>query len=165
MPTPCNMLITGSGGPDQFKGGSEKEDRPGTIDVFEIEHHVHQPIDPTTGQATGVRVHNPLRVVAAIDPANPPLLKALCTGEKINTIELKFYHIDPVSRAEIDYYKITLTDARVVDCSPYMPMSFLPQNEAYRHMCQYSFVYEQIEWNFYEGGKVEMDKWRAPAGG
>jgi type VI protein secretion system component Hcp len=46
-----------------------------------------------------------------------------------------------------------------------MPMSFLPQNESYRHMEQVSFVYEEIEWNWLPDSAVEMDRWRAPGGG
>ena len=55
--------------------------------------------------------------------------------------------------------------ARIVDASPYMPMSFLPQNESYRHMVQFSFVYEEIEWNWLPDSVVEQDKWRSPGGG
>ncbi len=158
MPTPCNLQVAA------YPGSSEKEDRDGTSDVFEIEHHLHQPTEPTTGQATGVRVHSPLRVVCAIDKATPGLHKALCTGENLAQVDLIFYHIDPTSRSEQEYYRMVLTQARIVDCSPYMPMSFLPPNESYRHMVQYSFVYEQIEWKL-TTGEGEMDKWRSPGGG
>ena len=74
MPTPCNLRIA------EYPGSSEKEGREDTIDVFEIEHHIHQPVDQTTGQATGVRVHSPIRVVCQLDKAFPGLQKALCTG-------------------------------------------------------------------------------------
>jgi hypothetical protein len=56
MPTPCNLKVA------EYPGSSEKEGRENTSDVFEIEHHVHQPLDPTTGQATGVRQHSPMRI-------------------------------------------------------------------------------------------------------
>ena len=159
MPTPCNLKI------GEYPGSSEKEGREDTIDVFEIEHHIHQPIDQTTGQATGVRVHTPMRVVVTIDKATPGLHKSLCTGQNLATVELHFYRIDPASRSEAMYYTITLRNARAVDARPYMPMSFLPANEPFRHMVQFSFVYEEIEWNWMPDSVVEMDKWRAPGGG
>ena len=158
MPTPCNLKI------GEYPGSCEKEGREDTIDVFEIEHHIHQPIDLTTGQATGVRVHAPLRVVCMQDKATPGLCKALCTGQNLATVELHFYRIDPASRAEAQYYQITLKQARVVDSRPYMPMSFLPANEPYRHMVQFSFVYEEIEWNWMPDSVVEQDRWRSPTG-
>ncbi len=159
MPTPCNLRI------GEYPGSSEKEGREDTIDVFEVEHHIHQPVDLTTGQATGVRVHAPLRVVASLDKATPGLHKALCTGQNLDEVILEFYRIDPGTRSEAKYYEIKLRYARVVDASPYMPMSFLPANESYRHMVQYSFVYEEMEWNWMPDSVVEMDKWRAPGGG
>jgi len=159
MPTPCNLKVA------EYPGSSEKEAREDTIDVFEIEHHIHQPVDPTTGYATGVRVHSPVRVVASLDKSTPGLHKALCTGQNLSEVILDFYRIDPATRAEAKYYTITLRKARVVDASPYMPMSFLPQNESYRHMVQFSFVYEEIEWNWLPDSVVEQDKWRAPGGG
>ncbi len=159
MPTPCNLHI------GEYPGSSEKEGRADTIDVFEIEHHIHQPIDMTTGQATGVRVHAPMRVVVTVDKATPGLQKALCTGQNLAEVRLDFYRIDPATRSEAKYFFITLKQARVVDSRPYMPMSFLPANEPYRHMVQFSFVYEEIEWNWMPDSVVEMDKWRAPGGG
>jgi len=156
MPTPCNLKV------DEYPGSSEKEGREDTSDVFEIEHHIHQPCDPTTGQATGVRVHSPFRIVKVVDKATPGFHKALCTGQNLAKAVIDFYRIDPASRAEVKYYTITLTNCRIVDVRPYMPMSFLPQNESYRHMEQVSFVYEQIEWNWLPDSAVEMDKWRAP---
>jgi type VI secretion system secreted protein Hcp len=146
----------------EYPGSSEKEGRGDTSDVFEIEHHIHQPVDPTTGQATGVRVHSPLRVVKVIDKATPGFHKAMCTGQNLSEVKLMFYRIDPTTRQEKEYYRITLKNARIVDVRPYMPMSFVPANESYRHMEQASFVYETIEWNWLPDSVVEMDEWRKP---
>jgi type VI secretion system secreted protein Hcp len=159
MPTPCNLKV------GEYPGSSEKEGREDTSDVFEIEHHIHQPVEPTTGQATGVRVHSPMRIVKIIDKATPGFHKALCTGQNLAEVILTFYRISPTSRQEEPYYSITLRQARIVDMQPYMPMSFVPANESYRHMEQVSMVYEEIEWNWMPDSAVEMDKWRAPGGG
>lgn len=156
MPTPCNLKIA------EYPGSSEKQGREGTIDVFEIEHFVHQPIREQDGMPTGVRVHSPMRLVCQIDKANPGLLKACCTGQNLKEAIIDFYRIDPTTRQEKKYYSITLTNARVVDVRPYMPMSFVPANEPYRHMVQYSLTYEKIEWNWMPDSMVEMDEWRAP---
>ncbi len=159
MPTPCNLMV------GEYPGSSEKEGRADTSDVFEIEHSIHQPVEPTTGQASGVRVHSPMRVVKMIDKATPGFHKALCTGQNLADVILTFYRIDPATRSEDKYYSITLKQARIVDIRPYMPMSFVPANESYRHMEQVSFVYEEIEWNWMPDKTIEMDRWRAPGGG
>jgi type VI secretion system secreted protein Hcp len=158
MPTPWSLKV------GEYPGSSEKEGREATSDIFEIEHHVHQPVEPTTGQASGVRVHSPMRVVKLIDKATPGFHKALCTGQNLKEVVLDAYRIDPDTRQEKKYYTITMRNARIVDMRPYMPMSFLPQNETYRHMEQVSFVYESIEWNWLPDSVVEQDKWRSPGG-
>lgn len=156
MPTPCNLFVT------DIPGSSEKEGREDSSDIFEIEHEVHQPLDFHTGQASGVRVHNPLRVVKQIDKATPGFFKALCQGMNLPEVRLEYYRIDPASRAEVKYYVVKLTNARIVNIKPYMPVSFLPANEPYRHMEQVSFAYEQIEWSWLPDNMVEMDEWRRP---
>ena len=156
MPTPCNLNIA------EYPGSSEKEQREDSIDVYEIEHYVHQPVREEDGQATGVRVHSPLRVVCQLDKATPGLQKATCTGQNLKEVRLDFYRIDPMTRSDVKYYTITLRQARCVDVRPYMPMSFVPTNEPFRHMVQYSFVYEEIEWNWMPETVIEADKWRAP---
>ncbi len=156
MPTPCNLWVT------DIEGSSEKDGREGSSDVFEISHGLHSPIDPDTGQATGPRVHKPLSVVKVVDKATPMLHKSLCEGKNIPEVKLVFYRIDPSTRAETEYYMIIIKQARVVDIRPYMPMSFVPANESYRHMEQVNFVYEEIEWNWMPDSVVEMDSWRSP---
>ena len=156
MPTPCNLKVA------EYPGSSEKENREDTSDIFEIEHHIHQPVMPETGEPTGVRIHSPLRVVKVVDKATPGFHKAMCTGQNLAEVVLTFYRIDPASRSEDEYYKITLRQARIVDVQPYMPMSFVPTNESYRHMEQVSFVYEEIEWSWLPDQVVEMDRWRSP---
>lgn len=157
MPTPCSLFIK------EYPGESEKVGRQDSLDVFEIEHHIHQPVDLTTGQATGVRVHAPLRVVVEFDKAAPGLHKALCTGQNLESVRLEFWHIAKDTRAEEKYFEITLSQARVVDARPYMPMSFLPANEPYRHMLQLSFVYEKILWVHEKSKYKETDEWRKPS--
>jgi type VI secretion system secreted protein Hcp len=156
MPTPCNLYVP------EYPGSSEKEKRDGTSDIFEIEHHLHQPVEPTTGQASGVRVHSPFRIVKLFDKASPGFHKALCTGQNLKEVRIDFYRIDPSTREEKKYYVITLRQARIVDIRPYMPMSFVPANESYRHMEQVSFVYESIEWEWLPDSTREQDEWRKP---
>jgi type VI secretion system secreted protein Hcp len=155
MPTPCNLKIA------EYPGSSEKEGRAGTSDVFEVEHHLHQAIATATGAASGKREHSPLRVVKVIDKATPGLQKALCTGQRLKEVVLDFYRIDPATRNEKAYFHITLRNACIVDTRIYMPMSFVPQNESYRHMEEVCFAYESIEWKWDPDNVVTSDQWAA----
>ncbi len=156
MPTPCNLLIS------DIPGSSEKVGREDTVDVYEVDHNVHQPFRQEDGMPSGVRVHSPIRVVCEIDKANPGLFKSCCTARKIPEVTLQYWRIDPDSHSEVKYYEIKMKNARCVDIRTFMPTSFLPNNEPYRHMVQYSFVYEEIEWNYMPETIIEMDHWRSP---
>ncbi len=156
-PTPLNV------GVDGHPGSSEKEGREGTSDVFEFRHTLTQPFDPATGLATGRRQHSPLAITKFVDKASPGLHKALASGETIDTVVVDFYRIDPAKRTEVKYYTITLTDARVVSVHTFMPTSFVPENESWRHMEQVSFVYGKITWNWLpDGGILVSDAWGNP---
>ena len=54
----------------------------------------------------------------------------------------------PLTRAEVLYFTTTLTDAYIVEIREYMPMSFVPENESYRHMEEVLFSYGGITWSF-----------------
>ena len=154
MPMPGNLRIS------DILGSSEKENREGTIDVFEVEHALNQPFDPTTGMRTGVRIHSPMRVTCIIDKATPALFKATATGRTFPTVILEFYRIDPGTRSEVKYYEVTMRNVSIVSAVPFVPNTLKPENEALRHMMQYSFVYEEIEWNYMPDSMVETDRWR-----
>ena len=138
----------------EYPGSSLKEGREDSIDVFGVCHTITQPVEPTTGQATGVRVHSPFVIVKKIDKASPGLNKALVTGQNLAEVVIDYYRVDPQSRAETAYYKVTLRNARVASFSQVIGL--------YEEI---SFVYEEIEWNWLPDSIEEMDKWRAPGGG
>ncbi len=151
-PTPCNLYIP------EYPGSSEKEGREDSSDIFEIEHHLTQPIDGETGAATGRRRHRLLTVTKVIDKATPGLHKALTTGEILSDVTLEFYRISPLGSEEV-YYTITLRGARIAKMRTYMPNTLLRQFESMGHMEQVSMVYEEIEWNWIPDGSVEVDQW------
>jgi len=154
MPTPCNLTIA------DIPGGSEKTGREHSCDVFEIEHQVHMNIDTGTGLSTGVRIHAPMRITKVIDKASPLLFQALCENKMIKTATLDFYRIDPETRGEVKYYEIVLTNCRISHFRPFMPTSFVPANESFRHMEQISIVYEKIELRWLPDNITAEDHWK-----
>jgi len=156
MPVPCNLNIP------EYPGSSQKQGRQDTIDVFEVEQFTTLPIREEDGRTNGIRKHNPLRVVAEVDKATPGLMKACSTGQRLQSVTLDFYRIDPNTRSESKYFVITMKDARVVRAGPFFPLTFLKKNEDFRHMVQYEFVSEGVEWNWLPDSVVEMDTWTQP---
>ena len=154
-PFPASLTVP------EYPGGSEREGREDTSDVFFVEHKLSTPYDPSTGAPLGPRLHSQLVVVKQIDKATPGFHKAWATGELLLNVTLDFYRIDPVTSAEAKYYVITLTNARIVGMETFMPMSFLPENESFRHMEKVSFAYQEIEWNWLPDSLIEADAWRS----
>jgi len=105
-----------------------------------------------------------MRVVAEIDKATPGLMKACSTGQNLSEAVLDFYRISHGTRSEEKYYSIRLRHARVVKAGPFFPMTFQKKNKSFRHMVEYNFVAEEIEWNWLPDSVVEMDRWQAPGG-
>ena len=142
----------------EYPGPGTGEGREDTSLILDVEQIIAQPFDPLTGSAVRDRQHGPLSVIKQIDKATPGLHKALCTGQNLSEVVLDYYRIDPDTRLEEVYYRITLRNARVVEIGP---TTNYVSAEGYKHMEKVSFVYEEIEWNWLPDSIVEMDRWAA----
>jgi len=144
-----------------IEGSCEMEGRENTILVYAMNHDIHIPRDPQTGLASGKRVHGPLTVVKEVDKSSPKLYQALCTGENLTTVNLKYYRISPDGTEE-HYFTTTLENAIVVEMKPYMPVAFLAENEPYRHMEELSLTYRKVKWTWEVDGIEAEDDWTVP---
>lgn len=158
---PAFMEIEGAGG--RIEGSCEMEGREGMIVVYSFGHNIAIPIDYSTGRTAGTRQHNPLKILKEIDKSSPRLYQALCTGERLEMVTLRFYRIDETGREE-NYFTIQLENAIIISITPSFPTAFLSQNESYRHMETVSFLYERITWTWEPDGIESEDDWRTPAG-
>jgi len=144
-----------------IEGSCDMEGREGTILVYAMNHDVHIPRDPQSGLSSGRRIHGPLGIVKEYDKSSPKLYQALCTGEHLKNVILKWYRIDNTGSEE-HYFTHTLEDAIVVEMKPYMPMVFVAQNEPYRHMEEVAFTYKKIKWTWEVDGIEAEDSWLVP---
>ncbi|MCH9023072.1 MAG: type VI secretion system tube protein Hcp [Planctomycetes bacterium] len=143
------MSVTG-GTQGPIEGSSEETGREGTILVEAFNHEVRIPFDPLTGLPSGPRIHSPLEVVKFIDKSTPKLYQALTTGENLNPVVLKFYHIGP-TLVEEHYYSIELENAIIVDIKQ--------SNTNSEHI---SFTYQKIKWTWEIDGIASEDDWIVP---
>jgi len=160
MPMPCHLEVEGQN-QGTIEGSCVMEGREGTILVYAMDHDVHIPRDPQSGLPSGKRIHGPLSIVKEYDKASPKLYQALCTGEHMKTVVIKWYRIDPTGTEE-HYFTHTLEDAIVVGMKPYMPIAFVKENEPYRHMEEVSFTYSKIKWTWEPDGIESEDSWAIP---
>jgi len=160
MPLPCFVYIEGES-QGNIEGSCDHKGREGSIMVYEMNHDVHIPRDPQSGLPSGKRIHGPLTIVKEFDKASPKLYQALCTGEHMKDVTIKYYRIDK-SGTEEHYFTQNLQDAIVVTMKPYSPMAFLPKNEPYRHMEEVAFTYAKVKWTFEPDGIEAEDAWAVP---
>lgn len=95
----------------QFKSPNGKSAAgPGGIPVLRFESLASAPRDLATGQSSGKRQWQPIRLTKEWDAASPQLLAALTTNEVLSTVVFEFYRSDPTGKSAL-HYRISLKNA------------------------------------------------------
>lgn len=144
MPLPFIVEIT-SQSTGKIKGSSQMYGLSAVVLAYSFEHRVHVSRDNPDGDDGGLRFHDPLTICKEIDKSSPVLYQHLVTGGLLSDVTMRFYKYGPGGK-EINYHTIVLEDAIITDVSPEMKLTFLRENERYRHMEYVSFSYRTIRW-------------------
>ena len=97
----------------QFKGETTvKSAGAGAIPVLRFASNAQAPRDAATGQASGKRQWQPIRITKEWGAASPQLLTALATNEVLPTVAFEFWRTDKSGKEEL-HYKITLQNATI----------------------------------------------------
>lgn len=160
MPMPAHMTMKGEKQGD-IKGNCTMKGREGTMLVEAFDHEIHIPTDPQTGLSSGKRVHGHFKIVKEFDKASPMIYQALCTGEHMKEVVLKFYRVSKAGTEE-QYFTIKLEDAVAVTIRPWMPNCLDKSTSSYGHMEEVAFTYRKASWR-HEIDKTEaQDDWMVP---
>ncbi|EKO3989641.1 type VI secretion system tube protein Hcp, partial [Vibrio fluvialis] len=73
-----------------------------------------------SGQPSGQRVHKPFKFTVSLNKAVPLLYNALASGEKMTTVELKWYRTSIEGKQE-NFFTTKLENASIVDIQCEMP--------------------------------------------
>ena len=165
MPIPAYMTITNSSGTVLTKESLtaksvatfEQASHADEILLQAIDAQVSKPVDPQSGQVTGVRQHKPVTFTKIMDQASPLLWDALCRGEQL-VFELKYYRTTSAGKPE-HYFTTKWEDALLVDGKAYYPLALLASNNAITHMEDWSFSYKKVTWDHLVAGKTGSDSW------
>ncbi len=136
-----------------------KDDHKDEILVEAFQHVVTKPTDPQSGQPTGDRVHRPFVITKVFDRASPLLYNALCTGEMLPKVELKWYRPTKAGGTE-HYFTITLEEAIIVNITSYMYNCQNKDLAQFTHLEDVSFTYSKIEWRHEKASTSGSDSWR-----
>ena len=160
MPMPTHMTLEGEM-QGEIQGSCDMEGREDTILVYKVEHEIHIPRDPQSGQPSGKRIHGPFTIVKEYDKASPKLYQALATGERMKKVTIKYFRIDPTG-VEEHYFTHEFETAIVVSMRAYYPLTFVDESEPFRHMEEVSFTYDKIKWTWEVDGIEAEDSWKKP---
>jgi type VI secretion system secreted protein Hcp len=143
-------------------GGVTIKGREGSILVHSFENEILSPLDPTTGQPTGKREHEPIVILKEIDKSSPRLWAALVSNEILTTWVLRFW--GPGAKGtEQEFYTITLTNASISSVREYMVDNLTAADASLPMLEEVTFTYQKIEWTWTDGGITASDDWSSPA--
>jgi type VI secretion system secreted protein Hcp len=158
MPIPAYMWLTDDGG-KAIEGSVDVAGREKSIEIQEFQHEVRIPTDPDTGKLTGTRKHEAIRLVKAFDSSSPYLYKAVCEGQTLKKVEIKWYRIDDTG-TETEYFNHKLLDVKICSVRPIMYNVKDPSKERYVHLEEVQMRYQKITWTYCDGNLQASDSWK-----
>src|SRR5260370_38496571 len=95
----------------------------------------------SSGLPTGKAAYKPVVVTHVMGGSSPQFLGALATNETLKSVGINFFHTDR-SGKEINYYRVTLTNANVVGVKQYTAASDVLEDDSlsFRKMEQQDFI-------------------------
>jgi type VI secretion system secreted protein Hcp len=145
-----------SGSP--IEGSVSVVGREKSVEILEFEHEVRTPTDSDTGKLTGTRKHEAIRFLKAIDASSPYLYKAVCEGQTLKEVEIKWYRIDDAG-TETEYFSHKLEGVKVCSVHPVMHNVKDPAKERFEHMEEVQLRYQKITWTYADGNLQACDSW------
>jgi type VI secretion system secreted protein Hcp len=113
-----------------------------------------------SGQATGRRTYEPVKVTKRIDKSSPLLAKALCNNEVIEGI-FKFFRPNPAGDGTTQhFFTVEIKEGRVAAVDRFSPDVSDPASALMPPTETVSFVFHNITWTYEDGGVTHHDNWR-----
>ncbi len=139
---------------DGMPGSSLDKNHKDWCDVRGFMHELQYPFDMRENKGRGEPVHGACTVSKEIDKASPKLYEALAKKKAVKEVTLEFWRDKPKDGGSEAYFKIKLTDCRVVMAKPNTPQPSEMDPTTPPHMEDIGFAYRQIEWTWDSGGQV-----------
>jgi type VI secretion system secreted protein Hcp len=95
-----------------FKGEPAHQGSDQWIPIMQFNQSMQSPRDSATGQASGKRRHEPIKITKEWGAASPQLQRALATNEVLKEVVFEFVRTNARGREEV-YETIKLTNALV----------------------------------------------------
>ncbi len=110
--------------------------------------------------STGKHGHGLVRLVREIGPSTPQFRQALVTNEALTSVTFSCYgHEVPVGTAEVEFFTMKLTNARVASAELVMLNNKHPDLMKYAESEELKLAYQSIDWTWKDGATAQ-DEWR-----
>jgi type VI secretion system secreted protein Hcp len=137
----------------QFKGEVGGTQHKNQMRGVGFNYGITVPRDPTTGQPSGKRRHEPVQIIKEWGAASPQILTALVTNESLKTVLLEFVRESPKGIERV-FHTIKLTNATVADVQQYVQAP-----ESTMELERVSFTFQKIEIENKDGDTIFSDSW------
>jgi len=155
MAIPAYLWLKDDGGA-LIKGSVDVRHREQSIEITSFCHNLYIPTDGNTGKLTGTRVHGALMFEKEFDSSSPYLMKAVSTGQTLQSAEFKWYRINDAGQ-EVEYYNMSLEGVKIVSVTPMMHDTRTVINQG--HLEQVQLRYAKITWTYKDGNIQHSDAW------
>jgi type VI secretion system secreted protein Hcp len=132
--------------------------RADSIECLYFEDSVRTAREKSSGQATGRRTYEPVRILKRIDKSSPLLAKSLCNNEKIDGI-FKFFRPNGDTGETTHFFTVEIEQGRLAGIKRVSPNVIDPAAGAEPPTEEVSFVFHSITWTYEEGGVMHKDTW------
>jgi type VI secretion system secreted protein Hcp len=133
---------------NELKGPREN----GTSLVYEFNHEVYLPYEKEENKIQGSRKITAFEIVKAIDELTPQLYQIVSQGQMCKEIKITLYRIGMESGEEEPYFHYTLSNAKVVSVTNWMPPTYDTRNEGVGHLEKVRMLAKEFTWEFIAGG-------------
>lgn len=157
MPIPAYMWVTDDQG-NLIKSTSQVQGREHSAEIIGLQHRVYIPTDCDTGALMSTRKHEPFIVLKQFCSASPDLYKSCASGKTLQQVKVSWYRINDKGQEE-EYFRHTLTNAKVVSVEPAMDDIKDKTKESYGHLEKVAFRYQKIRWEYLDGNIASEDQW------
>jgi type VI secretion system secreted protein Hcp len=161
MAIPAYLWLKDDGGAD-IRGSVDVAGREGSIEIIGLNHGVELPTDNATGKTKAPRKHSPFTFDKETDASTPYLYKAVTTGQKLQSAEVKYYRINDTGQ-EVEYFSTLMEGVIVISIGPAMYDVKSKYGEQRNHLDLVELMYEKITWRYADGNIIHSDTWNKRA--
>ena len=145
---------------DGIEGECNIKGQEGAVEVRAFHHEVAKQVDPLdNSKVRSDRHHGTVTITTDLDKSFPLLMKALCNGETIANIEVKWFRQPPEGGSDPEHYFTHKFDKVIVTGVRPLMKSATEQGRS-GHRFSFDFGYRQITWTSETGGTEFLDEQR-----